>query len=70
MLESHFSLSFSNYSRTLLCAADLNLKSKWSGLLLGSLVFGPGGLLLGHFPSCFVYRGLVDLLGFRSLVDH
>jgi hypothetical protein len=50
--------------------ADLNLESKWAGLLLISLVVGPGGWLLGHFSSCFVYRGSLVLLGFRPLVDH
>jgi hypothetical protein len=33
-------------------------------------VFGPGGLLLGHFSSHAVHRGSMDLLDFRPLVDH
>ena len=52
------------------CAADLNLGSKWAGLLSTSWVLGPGGWLLGYFSSCFVYRGSLGLFGFGSLVDH
>jgi hypothetical protein len=51
-------------------AADLSLGSKWAGLLLIPLVLGPGGLFLGHFSSCLVYRGSLGLLGFGLLVDH
>ena len=50
--------------------ADLSLKSEWARLLLIDLVFGPGGWLLVHFSSCFVYRGSQGLLGFGPLVDH
>jgi hypothetical protein len=69
LLRQPFSLSFSNYFDSS-CAADLSLGSKWAGLLLISLVLGPGGWLLGHFSSCFVYRGSLGLLGFGPLVDH
>jgi hypothetical protein len=52
------------------CAVDLSLENKWAGLLLSFLVLGPGGLLLGHFSLCFVYRGSLGLLSFGFLVDH
>jgi hypothetical protein len=70
LMRQSFSLSFSNLFQDPSCAADLNLGSKWAGLLLISLVLGPGGRLLGHFSSCFVCRGSLGLLGFGPLVDH
>ena len=64
LMRQPFSLSFSNLFQDPSYAADLNLGSKRAGLLSTSLVFGPGGWLLGHFSSCFVYRGSLGLLGF------
>ena len=68
-MKAIFPLSFQIISDSS-CAADLSLGNKWAGLLLSSLVLRPGGLLLGHFSSCFVYRGSLGLLSFGSLVDH
>ena len=65
-----FSLFFLNQFFLNLALADLSLMIKWAGLLLIDLVFGPGGWLRGHFSSCAVYRGSLDLLGFGLLVDH
>jgi ABC-type glycerol-3-phosphate transport system permease component len=69
MLESHFPSLFQIISG-FFCAADLNLMTRWAGLPLPLLGFGLGGWLLGHFYSCFVYRGSLVLLGFGPLVDH
>ena len=69
MLGKHFPSLF-QIIPGFFCAADLNLESEWVGLLLIDLVLGPGGWLLGHFSSCAVYLGSLDLLGFGPLVDH
>jgi hypothetical protein len=61
---------FFEFSSDSSCAADLSLGTTWARLLLISLVLGPGGLLLGRFSSCLVYRGSLGLLGFGLLVDH
>ena len=69
MLEGHSPSHFQIISE-FLCAADWNLMTKWAGLSSPLLDFGLGGWLLGHFSSCFVYRGSPVLLGFGPLVDH
>jgi hypothetical protein len=69
MLESHFPSLF-QIIPGFFCATDLNLESKWAGLLLIDLLLGLGGWLLSHFPPCVVYRGSLGLLGFGPLVDH
>jgi hypothetical protein len=69
MLEGHSPSHFQIISE-FLCAADWNLMTRWAGFSSPLLDFGLGGWLLGHFSSCFVYRGSLVLLGFGPLVDH
>ena len=63
VLEGHSPSHFQIISE-FLCAADWNLMNRWAGLSSLLLDFGLGGWLLGHFSSCFVYRGSPVLLGF------
>ena len=69
MLEGH-SPSHFQITSGFLCAADWNLMNRWTGLYSPLLDFGLDGRLLGHFSSCFIYRGSPMLLGFGPLVDH
>ena len=69
MLEGHSPSHFQIISG-FLCAADWNLMTRRAGLWSPLLDFRLGGWLLGHFSSCFVYRGSLVSLGFGPLVNH
>jgi hypothetical protein len=70
MLEGHSPSHFQIISE-FPCAADWNLMTRWAGLSSPLLDFlGSVDGFLGHFSSCFVYRGSLVLLGFGPLVDH